>query len=253
MKRFITALLLVFLLALAAAAAADQTPIIADEADLLTTEEESQLYEAMLPLCEYGTPILWTTRQSGDYDRNAKDFYYSRIGNGSGMMLSINMYARQLTVVCNGGIEKIITRAECETITDNIYRAAGRGDYLSASSSAFGQMNRLLRGEKIARPMKLVSNILLAASLALLLGYLYINRRYENHPGTGGVKTAVPLTVLHAASGAAVVHMAKKVLTKRRVTDLSSDSGGGGSHGGGGGFSGGGGGFSGGSSGSHGF
>ena len=259
MKRLHALLAICLLLMGLSAAAAETAPVIVDDADLLTDAEEAELYREMTALCEYGTPMFWTHQQSGSYDALAKDFYYHQIGNGRGMLLVINMYQRQLTIVANGGVERILTHAENETITDNIYRAAGAGRYLDAARSAFDQMHRLLRGEEIARPMKTVSNVLLAATLALLAVYLYISQRYEQHPHERGARTAVPVTVAHAvAAGVVTAAIAQKTLTRRRVTDISSDSGGGegGSRGGGfsgGGGGGGGGGFSGGSSGSHGF
>ena len=48
-------------------ALAERTPIIRDDADLLSASEEEALREAMLPVCEYGTPVFWTTTQSGNY------------------------------------------------------------------------------------------------------------------------------------------------------------------------------------------
>ena len=237
--------------ALPARAEQGSLPLIRDDADLLTEAEENQLYADMEPLCEYGAPMFWTTNEPGDYYSLARNFFHSRLGNGqSGTLFVINMYSRQLTVFSDGEIYRVVTDGEAETITDNVYRIAGAGEYYECARSAFGQILRLMRGEKIARPMKLVSNALLAAALALLSVYLYLSHRYENRPKTGAVKAALPVTAVGAAAFSARLYNASATMTKQHKTNISSGSGGGG-HGGGGGFSGGG--HSSGGGGSHGF
>ncbi|MBQ8073797.1 MAG: TPM domain-containing protein [Clostridia bacterium] len=240
-----------------AARAAEQTtvrpePVIQDDADLLTEAEEEALRADMLPLCDYGTPLFWTTVETGDYTSLAERFYHRRLGYGeSGVLFVINMRARQLTVFSDGAMYRVITRGEAQTITDNVYRMAGREQYYDCASSAFGQMLNLMRGEEIARPMQLTSNLLLALTLALLALYLYLSHRYEKRPKIGAVKTALPVTAAAAAMFSARTMNTAARMTKQKKTNISSGSGsGGGSHGGG--FSGGGGHSSGGG-GSHGF
>ena len=240
-----------------AARAAEQTtvrpePVIQDDADLLTEAEEKALRADMLPLCDYGTPLFWTTVEAGDYTSLAERFYHRRLGYGeSGVLFVINMRARQLTVFSDGAMYRVITRGEAQTITDNVYRMAGREQYYDCASSAFGQMLNLMRGEEIARPMQLTSNLLLALTLALLALYLYLSHRYEKRPKIGAVKTALPVTAAAAAMFSARTMNTAARMTKQKKTNISSGSGsGGGSHGGG--FSGGGGHSSGGG-GSHGF
>ena len=229
-----------------------RTPWIQDDADLLTAAEEEELYTDMLPLCEYGTPLFWTTNEAGDYYTQAERFYHSRLDEReSGTLLVINMYARQLTIFSDGDIHRAVNRGDAETITDNIYRLAGRGEYYECASSAFSQILALTRGEKIARPMKLVSNILLALTLALMIMYLYLSRRYENRPKIGAGGAALPVSAAAAAAFAVRTADAHARMTQQHKTNISSSGSGRGGHGGGG-FGGGGGGHSGGG-GSHGF
>lgn len=241
------ALTLLFLFG--AAAAGENTPYIQDDADLLTDAEEAALYEDMLPLCEYGTPMFWTTRESGNYERLAEKFYHNRLTSGqSGILFVINMAARQLTVFSDGNIYRTVDDGEATTIVDNVFRSAGKGKYYECAQSVYQQALRLLQGEQIARPMKTVSAVLLALVLALLCVYLYISRRYETRPKLGRAGAALPVT----AAGAAAIFTAKIAnkqarMTKQTKTSTSSGGGGHGGHGGGGG-----GGFSGGG-GSHGF
>ena len=230
------------------------TPYIQDDAELLTAEEEEKLYLDMQPLCEYGTPMLWTTTDASmNFETMARQFYYRTLGQRqSGTLLVINMGVRQLTTLSHGEIYRTGTTGEAETITDNIYRLARDGDYYGCARSAFSQIYSLLQGERIARPMKITSNALLALVLSMLGVYLYISHRYETRPRAGKVKgAALPVTAAGAAVFAASTMNRHAKMTKQKKIDISSSSGGGGGHGGGGG-GGGGGGFSGGG-GSHGF
>ena len=230
---------------------AQPQPLVQDDADLLTEAEEAALAEAMRPVCAYGAPMFWTTVESGDYEVLARNFLHRRIANGeSGTLFVINMKARQLTIYSDGEIYRVVTDGEAETITDNVYRLAGRGQYYECACSVFGQIAALMEGEQIARPMKTASNALLALVLALLGVYLYVSHRYENRSGAGKARGALPVTAAAAAVFAATTVNNRAMMTHQKKTNISSNSHGG--HGGhGGGFSGGGGHSGGG--GSHGF
>ncbi len=243
--RFLCVFLLILVLTftLSAPVFSDNTPIIRDDADLLSDAEEQDLLTVMQEICEYGTPIFWSTTASSDAEQLAENFYHTQIGKTSGTLLAINMNSRVITVFSDGDIYRTVTRSEANTVTDNIYRYASAGNYYQCAQSAFEQIGRLLRGERIARPMKLISSILLAVTLALLIEYLYISKRYEQHDTAGKVKTAVPLSVLSASAFTATILNKQQRLTRQTKTDLSSDSGsrsGGHFGGGGGGFGGGG-------------
>ena len=234
-------LLLLFLCVSLPALAEDvPRPWIQDDADLLSDAEEAALYQDMLPLCEYGLPMFCTTNQAtSDVEDQAERFLRQRVPlNGSGVVFVINMGVRQLTVYSDGAINRVVNAGEAETITDNVFRLAGRGEYYACAQRAFSQLTSLMRGERIARPMKLTSNVLLALVLALLLMYVYISHKYETRPKAGKIKgAALPVTAGAAAAFAAVNLNRSARMTKQRKVDISSRSGGGGhgGHGGGGG------------------
>ncbi len=213
--------LLVVLLSLAAQA--EITPVIQDDAELLSSQEEEQLYRDMLPVCEYGTPLFWTTTEDGDYVEQARTFYHERIGTESGTLFMINMKTRYLTVFSDGDNYLVITDSEGDTITDNVYRIAGRGEYYECAASVFRQVYRLLHGERISRPMKLVSNLLLSAAFALLLACLYIGWRYEQH-SRQGAPVPIPVTALDADSCRVHTKDQNSYLENTTRIDLSSDS-----------------------------
>ena len=263
MKKLICLLTAFALLLGLSCSLAASDPIIRDDAGLLTEAEEAALAEIMSPICEYGVPVFWSTTETGYFRSKAEDFYVRMLGSGSGVLFVIDMSSRQLTVLADGAIYRVVTSSEATSITDNVYRLASAGKYADCAMEVFREVYQLLRGEQIVRPMKLVSNLLLAATLALLIVYLYISRRYETRPKTGKVRAALPVTALASAAFLVNITNKKKIMTRRRKVDLgSSDSGGdggssgggssGGGSSGGGSSGGGGGGFSGGG-GSHGF
>ena len=255
MKKFRTGTMILIMILgivfLSSACAEEGTrPLIQDDAGLLTEEQEKALYGDMLPLCEYGTPMFWTTTEPGECRSLAVRYYQRTLGNGrDGVLFVIDMNVRELVLVADGAVRRTVTGGEADTITDNVFRKASGGDYYGCASDAFSQVLRLLRGEAIARPMKMVSSALLGLALALLAVYLYLSFRYENRPKTGAAKAALPVTAVAAAAFTAKMTNSQKRMTKQKKTSIRSDSG---SSGHGGGFSGGhsGGGFSG-SVGSH--
>lgn len=219
---------------------------LSDEAELFSQEEEAKLEEKMVPITAYGNAAVVTARVIGqDTNEFAKDTYKSLFGGGvSGTIFLIDMGNRNIWICSDGEIYKTITKGYANIICDNVYRHATKGRYYQCASEALSQITVLLDGGKIARPMKLITSVLLALLLSCILNYWMVTM-------TLGVETPGAAELAGGVAGAAVVTDAvSKVTNTRRVYNPPSKSSGGG----GGGFSGGGGGggFSGGGGG-HGF
>ena len=220
--------------------------VIDDGAGLLDTAEYDSVFSTMMPITDYCHVGLYTySGQSKEYVVNKAAAWAEKEFNADCTLLIIDMATRQLTVWSSDNILKTLTQAKAYTITDNIYSYASRGEYAECAESAFNQMYRALKGEKVSGPMRTVSNALLALLAALLLAYLFISARMEQE-----VKVSLP-EIATATVGAGAVIAAKTLTRKVKHSSSSGGSHGGGFHGGGGGFSGGGG-FHGGG-GSHGF
>ena len=146
---------------------------IEDYEDLLTEEEETNLYYKMAEVTPYGNAVFVSCNQTDttalDY---AKNLYYSNFGNDSGTILLIDMGTREIALYSAGWNNTVIGAEEGYIITDNIYQYASAGDYYQCAASAFEQAATLLKGGNIARPMKYINNALLALILAVLLNYL---------------------------------------------------------------------------------
>ncbi|MBD5489390.1 MAG: TPM domain-containing protein [Lachnospiraceae bacterium] len=146
--------------------------IIEDDAQLLNDEEEQELATLMQEITSYGNvafkTIDYNDRGTESY---ARKYYRERFGTASGTLFLIDMDNRNIWIHSDGAVYKVITESYADTITDNVYRYASDGDYYDCAAHTYDQILTLLKGQKIAQPMKYISNGLLAVILALLLNY----------------------------------------------------------------------------------
>lgn len=157
--------------------------VLEDDADLLTVDEEELLAEQMQEITAWGNvAFISINRNSGTAAEFSESCYTALFGRDSGMLFLIDMDNRKLWIKADGKLSRTITDSYCDTLTDNVYRYATRGDYYNCASKLYGQTRRVLSGGTIAQPMKYISNALLAVILALLLNYAvmrYISRNPE--------------------------------------------------------------------------
>ncbi len=257
-KTLLFALVLLLALTPFAGAAADDftetnaetgyTLVIHDEAGLLDSAEIPEVTEAMRGITAYAN-VGFLTYPSGGNDTKASATKAQRWGDsvfGSGTRFTvfiIDMRTRHLDIYASRPLAGVLTAAEENSIADNVYKYASNRQYAKCAAETFLQIEKVLKGEKIATPMKYISNALLALIAAILTAYLLISGWARKEQAV-----SMPAIVKGAAAGAATVVLGSKL---KKVVHHESSSGGHGGHGGGGGFGGGGGG--GGSSGGHGF
>ena len=222
------------------------TLVIQDDAGLIDSAELEKIKESMRGVLEYADAGFLTVPSTGSRTNSAtkaqewgdKTFGpYARF-----TVFIIDMANRHLDIYASKPLANVLTAAEENTIADNIYRSASNGRYADCAAEAFTQIGKVLRGEKIAMPMKYISNALIAAIAALIATYLLISSFARKEQ-----EISMPSVIKGAGAGAATVVVAN---TLEAAVHHQSHSGGGGFGGGGGGFGGGGGG---GSSGGHGF
>ncbi len=213
-----------------------------DELDYLTKSQEDQLLEQMIPVTDYGNAAFMIGNLSdSDFVQATGDYYHEIFGNGSsGTIFMIDMTHRQLILFSDGDVYKIVTKSYANTITDNVYRMAKKGDYYGCAAEAFKEVVMLLQGNRIRQPMKHITNALLAIIISSLILYLYL--RIKASPDKADAKEIL------TAIGAATVFAGSTATFRNRqkVYNPHESSGGSGGGGGGGGGSSGGGG-------SHGF
>lgn len=149
--------------------------VLEDDADLLSDSEESMLISQMQGITDYGNAAFKSISYN-EFSTSyfARDYYYELFGQKSGTLFLIDMDNREIYIFSDGAVYKTVTTAYANTITDNVYRYASNSDYYSCASNAFGQIHSLLSGNKIAQPMKYISNALLALILAALINYFIV-------------------------------------------------------------------------------
>lgn len=220
--------------------------VVEDDAGLLTEEERSELAEAMQRVTAYGNAAFKTVTENGSTTESfARSYYRELFGTESGTLFLIDMDNRNIWIFSDGAIYKTVTSSYADTVTDNVYRYASSGDYYTCGAKAFEQIYDLLEGNRIAQPMKYISNALLAVILSLLINFGLV--RYFSklkNPGEGEILKSIEKKFTYTEPVATYTH------TSKRYDPVSSSSGGssgGGSSGrssGGGSSSGGGGGHS---------
>ena len=239
-------LLCLLLLALPALSLAESYQIIVqDDADLLTDAEELLLRRDMAELSAYGTVAFWSTNERGSVDDKAERFFDRYIGterSDSGVVFMVDMYNHEIYIFTRGLIEQRVGRAGAYAITDNVYEYATNKEYARCATEGFAQVLRLVEGQRIFSPMRMICNLLLALNLALVGGYIVIRRTSVHASPARRSDMLSANTTVNMSLGSLVL-----VSTRRHLRESSS----GGSHGGGGFHGGGGGGFHGGGGGGH--
>ena len=220
-------------------AASNYRLIIDDREDLLTASEENMLQIKMERIRQYGNVGFVTVSQFSSTDTYTKNLYRDLFGRESGMLFVIDMGRRNIWIFCDGAIYRIINKSYANTITDNVYRYASKGQYYDCAYNVFDQAEILLEGGRISQPMKYISNALIALVLAILGNFIFLVIQR-------GESIANPDTIAKAMSSGVAVGIVSKVMTKSKKSRHVESSGGGGCSSGGGGGGGGGGGSSGG-------
>lgn len=223
---------------------------IEDRAELLTKEQRIELSEVMEEITAYGNAGFVTTNDNPFSTENfARDYYRNRFGTDSGTVFVMDMANRNIWIHSDGAVYKVITDAYGNTVTDNVYKYASRGDYYGCAKEAFSEIHTLLKGQRIPQPMKYISNGLLALILALLFNYgLVVWFTRLKAPKTDAVLSNIHRKFGYSNLRATYTHQTRIYDPVSRGSGGSSGGGGnrsgGRSGGGGGGRSGGGGGHS---------
>ena len=215
-----------------------------DNAGLFTDEEKAELITVdMQPITAYGNVGFVSTVINNIYTEDyAEQRYRELFGTQSGTLFVVDMDNRVLALWSDGDVYRTIDRNMADTIMDNVYRKASGGDYLGMTKLTYRQILAKLQGQRIAQPMKYITNALFAVILALLINYMLVRRASSAaRPGRGEILGA--LDIQEKVSNPSVKHRStsKKYDPPTSTSSGSSGSRSGGGGGGGGGFSGGGG------------
>ena len=142
-----------------------------DESDLLSSFEEEEVKEAMIPLTEYGNIAFISGEGSYSAASTARNLLEEAFPGGSASILLIDMGNREIRIQSAGTLYKTINSQVADSITDNIYRYASNGDFGKTAVMAFRQMNAKMEGRFVETPMRWISNFFLAIFLGLLFNF----------------------------------------------------------------------------------
>ena len=212
-----------------------------DGADLLTQKQEADLQAKYAGITRYMDAAFVTASDArgASTERLAEQYAIRTYGNDPAVVFLIDMDNRQIYIYANGEAQSAVSRADARAITDNVYRFASKEDYYGCADSAFSQILARCEGQEIARPVKHITNAMIAVLFGILLNYLlvvYSRRRKTEKHSVGDV--SVSATRVMAEMPAVSVGAPVVLSSVKRYKSRSS----GGSRGGGGGHSGGGGG-----------
>ncbi len=214
--------------------AATYSAKVLDEADLLTADQENLLLDEMQAITPYGNALFVSSNQvNGQTGEYARSRYLSTFGEQSGIIFLIDMTNREIYIYSHNEMFRIITRTNAYTITDNVYTYATDGDYYTCASMVYSQVEALLKGEEISRPMKHAGNLMLAVIFSILLNYWLLRK-------TSKVKELDMENLLRGSKSNFHMEEPKFLFVTQKRVRMSG--GGGGGHGGGSSGGGGGGG-----------
>jgi len=139
-----------------------------DGADLLSDEEEAALRGTMTPVTAFYPVAFVSTDDAEGLTANlyAESAFYQLYGDGEGILFLIDMDNRYLYLYTSDS-NTALSKAKCDSITDNVYRYASVGDYARCARETFSQVYQVMAGIRIPQPMKHASNALIALCAAL--------------------------------------------------------------------------------------
>ena len=219
--------------------AAAQSLVVDDQAGLLTDEEETRLISDYSAITEYMDAAFVTTDNSpGTTARFAESYAISRYGNAPAVIFVIDMDDRDLYVYANGSALKTITSADARAITDNIYKLASQGRYYECADRAFSQILAKCMGERLARPVKHVTNALIAILAGILINYfltVYSRLPVVEKRTTGKVNVSATTRMARMPGISLALPIVLSSVKHYKSSGSGGSGGGGGGHSGGGG------------------
>ena len=242
MKKIIMALIAVvlfFFLLPPVSASAAGTLAVDDGADLLSDTEEAELIRRYSPITEYmDAAFVSTDHSEGSTSSYTEKYAIQHYGNDPAIIFMIDMEDREIYIYSNGKALKTISKADARAITDNIYKYASRGEYFNCADAAFSQIYTKCQGGRLARPVKHITNALIAVLLGVLLNYLLtvLTRIPRADRRTrGDVKVSVTREMASMPGIALAAPIVLSTIRRRKSKSSGGRGGGGGGHSGGGG------------------
>lgn len=210
--------------------------VVDDRAELLSAQEAVALQHDYAGLGEYvDVAFVSVLNNPSSTESFARSYVNETFTSAPAVAFVIDMDNREIYVFSNEAGLAIISRADARAITDNIYKLASARDYYGCAKAAFDQILTKCEGGRIARPVKHITNALIAIVLGIVACF-YI----AMHSRAGITRSMRRKAARTRSEGIPDFGPVSPVVTRTVTYRRSSSSGG--SRGGGGGGRGGGGG-----------
>ena len=204
--------------------------VIADEADLLTADEEIRLLEKMFPLTAYANIAVYTVdtpTNLQDYER-AREKRAELFGkDADAAVFMVDMYLRRIIIQRRGNMEKIFNNSRANNITNNVASIAKKGDYYKTCATAMDQMLAVAqdRGFDVPKPMMYLSNGVIALMLGAMISYFIAVKTSTTvrKKALRNVNSSEAISLKEEPIKVKVLH--SYMVDKKSVTRTSSDSG----------------------------
>ena len=183
MKRTILSVILALILVMnlaVCAAAATETGLLYDEADLLTSAEETELLGKLQSAgAEYQAQLIVVTLPSmngGDIDQFVEDIYDSMnlgIGeNRDGVLLLVSMDPRQYRILSNGYAGSAIDVGTIDRIGEAMVPDLSDGYYADAFDTFVEQCEYYLQGYQKGFPFNFGQKLMIALVVGIVAGLI---------------------------------------------------------------------------------
>ena len=213
---------------LSVSAEAVWTYYLEDNAELFSTNEEKMLLDELSSLSKYlDAAVLTEDGLTVSTRARAQEYVESRFGSDAALVFLIDMTHREIYIYCNSAALKIISSADARAVTDNVYQYASKGSYYRCASEALSQIRVKCAGGRIARPVKHITNALIALLGGVLMNFFLVTK--SRQPQEDAVSASYRMAVLPDLT-VEYPHF----LDTRRVDHRSGGGGGRGGRGGGG-------------------
>lgn len=157
----------------------DTTKKIYDYANLITKDEEQELYNKITKIIDkYDIDVVITTVDEKTNDKmTASDFliyFYDYFGFGigdddSGIILIIDMKNREFNISTIGSVQDIVSDYDIENILDKMEPDMKSGNYFEAATSFLKSVEKQYYNHKYGPPFLWISTIIAALILAYIM------------------------------------------------------------------------------------
>lgn len=150
---------------------------IHDAAGVLNDSQREILVRKMSVVTGYGSAALVTTEGEGAaLQEHAADFYENSFSDKSGIIVCVDVQTKEVWLWSRGGIHRLVQGRYAQRVAEDASARAAEDNAYECAYEAFDKIEKLLEGAGENRPVKYISNALLALMLAFFLNYLLVDR-----------------------------------------------------------------------------